>query len=52
MKILNEKVCFSVKEIITLLDSGKLKRGDCLIMDEIAGEGEQIQEVLCPVKMK
>lgn len=34
-----DRVCFSVKEIITLLDSGKLKRGDCLIMDEIAGEG-------------
>ncbi|VVB76466.1 Uncharacterised protein [uncultured archaeon] len=33
------RICFSVKEMVTLLDSGILRRGDCVIMDEIAGEG-------------
>jgi len=34
-----DRICFSVREMVALLDSGKLKRGDCIIMDEIAGEG-------------
>ena len=34
-----DRVCFSVREMIDLLDSGKLKRGDCILFDEVAGEG-------------
>lgn len=37
-----DRVCFSVQELLALMDEGKLKKGSAIIMDESAGSEQNI----------